>query len=267
MKKKELIKKLEAFACGEKAKWQGQRAFAGFLIEYLKRLSIPYDEKYDFWRIDDYLPKLLVDAFEQLRIGMDEITVRFRDLYQGETGCEVPNITDLGESHIIEQGSAVQTTLGFMIRDITGHEWLATKIDTYCNAQKYVLQQTFDKFARRVYRNGLYDIVMEGGGMSGKFGQTELRTFITGGRVIFTFARPQGKDKQEFSVSFVGEDGDRHLLSAGLQSVYADFKTALDMIEDIITNYPADAEKLKKIFGRKKGVTLDVLAAMEIGEN
>ena len=75
MHKAELISALEAFVQEYDLKvasresggvgWKGQKSFAQFLIEYFKRLHIPSDEKYDFWRIDDYLPELLVDAFEQ----------------------------------------------------------------------------------------------------------------------------------------------------------------------------------------------------------
>lgn len=72
--------------------------------------------------------------------------------------------------------------------------------------------------------------------MSGKFGETELRTFITAGRIMFTFARR----KKGESVSFIGEEGDPLCLSAGLQSVQTDFRTALDIIEDVIKHWPQD---------------------------
>ena len=200
MHKKELIKglrskllKIQGQINGHNDHWWslGQKAFAEFFRNYLEKLSIPHDEKYDSWMIEHYLPELAVAAFEKLRTGTDEETVRFREQYESETGHEIPNITDLGESSILHQGSAVQTTLGFMLKDITGCDWLESKIDAYCNAQKYVLQQTADKFLRRVYWNGTYEMVdkCKSRGMSGKFGETELRTYICGGRIMFTFAR------------------------------------------------------------------------------
>lgn len=253
-------------------KWKGQKAFANFLIHYLENLQIPSDEKYDFWTIEHHLPELMVDAFEQLRTGTDEVTVRFRQDYESETGHEVPNITDLGESNVLDQGSAIQTTLGFMLREVTGQDWVEQKIDTYCNAQKYVLQQTFDKFLRRVYRTGLGEMADKctKRGMSGKFGKTELRTFIMAGRIMFTFARrTKGKTGvyangklvhtlpyQEDSVSFVGEDSDPLCLSSGLQSVDTDFRTALDMVEDVIKHWSSDLKTQKKLYKANANVSI-----------
>ncbi|MBI5153243.1 MAG: hypothetical protein HZA36_02180 [Parcubacteria group bacterium] len=101
----------------------------------------------------------MVDAFEQLRTSTDEVIVPFRKAYEDEACQNVPNITDLGASNILEQSSAIQTTLGFLLREVTGQDLVATQIDTYCKAQMYVLQQTFDKFLRRVYRQGLYGVL------------------------------------------------------------------------------------------------------------
>jgi hypothetical protein len=270
MHKKELITGLRRFISQCEKPWKGQLPFAKFLICYLENLKIPNDEKYDFWDITPHLAGLMVDAFEQLRTGDDEQTAHFRQAYEKDTGHKVPNIIDLGESNILDQGSAIQTTLGFMLREILENDWVEQQIDAYCNAQKYVLQQTFDKFLRQVYRQGLGEIINEctSSGMSGKFGNTELRTFITAGRIMFTFARIIEKDKEsyykkdgelycnEWSVSFVGESDDPLCLSAGIQSVYCDFRTALDMIEYVIINWPPDAIEQQKHYVADGKVTL-----------
>ena len=265
MHKNELIAKLVSYAADNSTggpQWKGQKIFATFLVYYLKNLNIPSDEKYDFWSIEPYLPELMVDAFEQLRTSTDERVVQFRKQYEEETGHEVPNITDLGASDILDQGSAVQTTLGFMLRTVTGQDRVEQQIETYCNAQKHVLQQTFDKFLRLVYRRGLGEMANKctKRGMGGKFGETELRTFMTAGRIMFTFAKRIDKSKKsyykdgdnvicnEHSVSFVGEDGDPLCLSAGIQSVYADFRTALDLIDDVTKHWPQDAKAQKKVY-------------------
>lgn len=277
MHKKDLIKGLAKFVDTYEAvrqsgvRWKGQRAFANFLIYYLGNLEIPHDEKYDFFNIEPHLPELMVDAFERLRLDADPVTANFRKEYEEETGHEVPNVTDLGASHILDQGSAVQTTLGFMLREITRLDWVASQIDAYCNAQKYVLKQTFDKFLRLVYRRGLYALTDECGcPMSGRFGETELRIGFCGGRIMFTFARRKegetifyGQDGkvfhrlpyQEDSVSFVGDDSDPLCLSSGLQSVYADFRTALDLIEDVVKGWPHDANQQALIFKKNGNVS------------
>lgn len=235
----------------------GQQAFAGYLIHYLENLDIPNDEEYKHWRIEPYLPKLMVDAFEQLRTGTDKTTAKYRTMYEEETGHQVPNVVDVGESDILDQSLAVQTTIGFLLKEVTGQEWVNKDIETYCNAQKHVLQQTFDKFVRRVYRRGMSDAVGKclSRGMSGRFGEVELRTFTTMGRVLFTFARRIDNSKEgderyfnEHTVSFVAADDDPLCLSAGLQSVHADFRTALDLIEAVVKNWPPDTSEQRKLF-------------------
>jgi hypothetical protein len=273
MRKRDLIASLEQFASrkGDNSpNWKGQRVFAKFFIHYLGKLHIPNDEKYDFYQIEPHLPELAVDAFEQLRASDDGEVVRFRREYESEVGQEVPNLTDLGASNILDQTLTVQAILGYTLRDVTGVGWIEHKIDAYCNAQKYVLQQTFDKFLRSVYRQGLAEIVdkCNKSGMSGKFGETELRTFVTAGRIMFTFARRIDREKSgyyeeegklfcnEWNVSFVGEDGDPLCLSAGIQSVYADFRTALDMIEDVIKQWPPDSKEQEMLYRADTDVSM-----------
>jgi hypothetical protein len=151
-----------------------------------------------------------------------------------------------------------------MLREITKKDWVEHDIDTYCNAQKYVLQQTFDKFLRLVYRRGLGEMAdkCDKRGMSGKFAETELRTFIIAGRIMFTFARRQNSKPaqtspyEEDSVSFVGEDGDLLCLGTGLQSVATDFRTALDMIEDVIKHWPPNTKEQKKIYKANDNISI-----------
>lgn len=260
MKKKELIERLKMFS-RKSLDWKGQYAFVSFLVYYLENLDIPKDDKYDFWQIDPYIPQLMFDAFEQLRLGTDEQTAKFRRSYELEVGHKVPNITDIGASNILDQSNAVQTTLGFMLREVMGDENIRYRIDAYCNAQKHVLMQFFDKFLRSVYRHGMYEIIHGCGkrGMSGRFDGVELRIFVTAGRIMFTFGKRINKNRDghymkrgklyrnEWNISFIGEYDDPLCLSAGIQSVNADFRTALDMIEEVVKNWPKEITKQKKI--------------------
>jgi hypothetical protein len=267
MHKKELIANLKDFVAANPnypnvMRWKGQRTFGAFLIYFLENLQIPHDEQYDFWDIEPYIPQLMVAAFEELRTGTDEETVRFRKAYEAETEHEVPNITDLGASDILNQASAIQTTLSFMLSEVTGKSWIEQEIDKYCNAQAHVLQQTFDKFLRLVYCKGLDEIIAkcDKSGMSGRFGKVELRTLIAGGRIMFTFAQRIDENKDsyykkgdklycnEWTVSFVGDDSDPLCLGAGIQSVHCDFRKALDMIEEVINGWPQDPEEQKKLY-------------------
>ena len=274
MHKADLIQKLQLFAAAAEHApnrgWKGQETFAEYFAHYLEGLSIPSDEKYDFFHIEQHLPELLVAAFENLRTGTDEETIYHRKMYEKETGHEVPHITDLGVTHPSERGSAVQTTLGFLMKDVTGLDWIEQKIDAYCNAQSYVLQQMFDRFLREVYWRGMYDLIDQSSsaGVGGKFGTVELRTFVTAGRIMITFARkldptkPSLYEKEgttysnEHSVSFVAEDGDPLALGAGMQSIHTDFRTALDLIEEVIKHWPEDQAERAQVFGADEKISI-----------
>lgn len=278
MHKNELVQRLHKFATNFNhglgrngpVRWKGQLAFARFLAHYLNKLSIPHDEKYDFWRIEEHLPQLLAEAFEELRTGTGPDTAKFRKDYELETEHHVPNILDIGETDMLHRGSAVQTTLCFMLREVMEKDWVEHIIDKYCNAQVVVLQQFFDKFLLKVYRRGMGEMIDAGSnrGMSGLFGTTHLRTYVLAGRVMFTFARKIDESKSslyeqdghfysnEHSVSFVGEEGDPLCLSAGIQSVHADFRTCLDMIEDVIKAWPADVQQQRNVWQDAKEVSV-----------
>jgi hypothetical protein len=80
---------------------------------------------------------------------------------------------------------------------------------------------------------------------------------------MITFARKIGRGGEELSVTFVGEDKDPFLLSAGLQSCYAGLRDALDMIEDVVSRWPADTTLQQKRFVEDKEIKMDAVAAME----
>ena len=268
MKKHDLMIGLSAYVSDGKAQDRGAEPFALFFAEWLDKLDIPADAKYDFWQIDPHVPQLVVDAFEALRTGQDELAVRCRERYEAATGNEVPNLTEMGASRSLDQALTIQT-IGYMLDEIVGRG-AAQRLDVYANAQRYALQAAFDRFLRLVYRRGLYDLIRqcEQRGMAGKFGQTDLRTFVVAGRLMFTFARRQagktiirgasGEERelpyQEISVSFLAEDDDPVALNAGIQSEDASLAEAMAMIEDVIGRWPSGTKLQAKAFKASQGV-------------
>lgn len=269
MHKQELIDRLKRYTT-KNTQWRGQKSFAEFLIHYLSKLEIPVDEQYSFWDIDYYLPKIMVSAFEELRTGTDEQTVKFRELHETACGHPVPNITDIGSSNLLDQAFSVQVLLDFLLQEVTEQKWIGNNVERYCNAQTYVLKQTFDKFTRLVYRRDMYNLInaCKLQGMSGKFGNVELRTHVSAGRIMFTFAKRIDPSKKshykwgktllcnEWSVTFIGEDNDPLLLGAGIQSIDCDFRTSLDLIEEVIKNWPEDPKAQKKVFRANKKIAM-----------
>lgn len=261
MKKKDLISKLRKHLAIGEFKWKGQEVFAAFLLEYLQNLSIPADEKYDFWNLNHHIPQLLVDAFEELRIGTSEYALRYRKEYEQDTEHPVPEILNINGGNIYNRQSAIQTTLGFLMRDLIDDMHICHAIESYCYAQDHLLQTTFDKFLRHVYRGGMFDLIdkCELKGMNGKFGSVKVLTFSMCGRTQIQFDHADG----EQSVAFMMEEDDPLAYSAGIHSVHTDVHTGCAMIEEVIKNWPAESELQQQMFAANGKVTLDIIAAMQ----
>ena len=272
MKKAELVATITQFAEHRDIRWKGQKTLMRFFAGWLDRLEVAQDAKYDFWQIDSYVPQLIVDALDDLRNGTDEFCAGFRTTYVAETGHDVPDVTDLGASDLLDQTMLVQT-VGFSLRDGMGLDHIERSFDAYANAQRYVLQHTFDKFVRLVYRQGLCELIdaSRHRGMSGRFGKTDLRSFVMAGRVMLTFARRRrgvttvsdatGAERLrlpyvETSVSFVAEQDDKNGLSAGIQSTQATLIEAMTMIDDVINHWPTSKMERSKIYRHSKDVCI-----------
>lgn len=248
MHKVDVIARLGKYLKNGNFRVKGERSFTHYFLVWLMGLTIPSDEKYDFYDIVPFLPQLALDAYETMRTSTTGVAPEYRQRYEKETGRTMVNLTELGED-ILEQTSGM-IVLKYMLSAISDRKnWTENKIENYCQAQSTALQVMFDKFIRLVYRNGLFKIIQAENerGMKGKFGSTELRTFVCAGRIMFTFARPKKKG-DEVSVSFVTGDEDALALEAGIQSVEANLSTAFNMIEDVIARWPKDRKDQEQIF-------------------
>jgi hypothetical protein len=266
MKKDELVSKVRAHVASGSARKRGEKSFLSFFAEFLANLDIPADREYDHWHIDPYLPEIIAAAHERFRQGNDASAKKWRAEYEKDTGHRVPHLTDIGENPIVDQALEVGC-IAHAFERVMGEDrgdYVCRSIETYCNAQAVLVQQTFDMFARRVYQQGLFEIIRDcqGRGMNGGFGKTWLRSYIIAGRIMFTFCRERGKEL-EAQVSFVGEDTDPLLLSAGIQSIDANVHLCMEMMMDVVQNWPVSIHDRKKIFIGDETVKLDVVAAME----
>ncbi|MFA4998869.1 MAG: hypothetical protein WC514_02510 [Candidatus Paceibacterota bacterium] len=276
MNKKWLIQALSKYHMKDTPRSKGTLHFIRFFIDYLEKLDTSHYDKHDFVHIEHYLPEIVADVCERFRTSNDPETLSSRQAFQKELGREFPNITDLDQSNSLDQNSEAME-IAHVLAEVTGQQWVEKEIEVYLLAQQTVLQQTFDKFLRRVYRKGMFNLIdkCEERGMTGKFGETDVRTYVIAGRIMFTFARKIDKSKgglfqegeqvysNEDSVSFVGGDDDPLCLSAGIQSIHADLKTGMDMIEDVIKGWPEQEKEQKRVFKADKDVKMDVVAVME----
>lgn len=248
--RKKLLDHLSVYAAGAQKRgvvWRGQMPLAKFLMYYLiEKLNLPDDRDFFWHHFPDYLPQILADGVEELRTSTHPVIKRMREEYERDTGGPVPNVFDIGASDLLEQGSFIQT-LRFTLQDVIEDPAFSAKLDSYFNAQRNHLMQVFDKFLRVVYRPALFEIIKNASerGMSGKFGQTELRSFCLAGRLMLSFARKG----DEHILTFIGEEGDKNAWRFGIQSFSnVDFQMSLAMVNEVIEKWPSEAVKQAEAF-------------------
>lgn len=253
MKKQELINRLGDYSYSGNSNRKGEKTFVSFLIGYLGGLCIPGDEKYVFYDIVPHIPQILTDAHHEFRTSTEHWVSQLREQYVQEIGRNVANLTDVGVDNDLYRFSEV-LMISSLAKKVLGKEdqgdYVEQDVLAHSNAQANLLQQVFDNFLRKVYRKGMFEMINSSKicGIGGVFGQTELRTFVTAGRIMFTFARGVEGSEEEISISFVAEDGDPNGYSAGLQSIHAGLVDSFTMINDVTDNWPEDEEKQKEVF-------------------
>lgn len=209
-------------------------SLATYLADYFEKLDIPADEKYDFWNIDPYLAKLLLEPIEA-----------YYAIHGGES---MPSITMLGPVNAIRQTQA-QLEVRYLLEEVTGSAEFAASCMTLFTAEQSLMKQEFQRFVNQVHRKGLFDVISacKNPGMSGEFGKTTLRSYVLAGRLMYTFVRSSGDDYEE-SITFVCSDDDPNAMDAGLQTCYASLDGALAMFRNVITHWPATVEEQTKVY-------------------
>ena len=254
--KTELIRNLAEFGRHGDIRMRGERPFCLYFADWLKKH--PTNDKYYVGTgIFPYLPQLITDAFENLRVGEDESTLSRRQSYlrekERDTLPEILNIESGGLDRVL-----TISKLSSLMGKVTGYPWVETQIESYLKGQDTVLEQEFNGFVKRVYLEGLADLHEQSrtNGMRGVFDLTHLRGFTTAGRLMLTFARKDDNGHDSHSISFVGEDGDIAGLRFGTQSIYAPLDIATGMIRDVIRNWPQEPNLRAEIYHPDRQVSI-----------
>jgi len=241
MKQAQLVSVLQDFGNANRepqpGRTKGQATFALFLSKYIAGLKIPHDQEYDFWQIDNHIPSILVGAIRAFEKSEELWIVEFRKTYEKEIEHPFYDPTQVYAGNNVHAALEV-SMIQELIYNITEAGYLRHEIDVLLNAERNLVGLRFAQFQDQVYHvGGLNKVITECEfkGMSGKFGETTLRSYVMAGRLMFTFSRGSGEN--ESTVSFVCEEDDPVGLGGGLQSCYAELPVAISMIEDVITNW------------------------------
>lgn len=268
VKKSELIRELRHHLLHGELRWKGERYLLDYIAEYLSADTVREEEYGNFLHS---LPFYLQRACEDLREQSTELAKRYHPHYCGEVGRDnFPNLTD--PSYAGHDRGITIGVIAHALAMVAREPWLKQKIEDYFFAKDHVLIQSFRSFQRDVWHQGMRQMIddCKFKGMSGEFGKTALRSYVMAGRIMFTFARrrkgkttyrgPAGSkdlvfDYIEESITFIGDDSDKEGRRSGIQSVQADFRQALEMIEEVTETWKKfDKKGREQAFKVDKGV-------------
>ncbi len=255
MDRNELVASIRRFLRNPNIQWKGEKTFAEYFHWWF---DTQVTEDFPYSGILPHLPEIIVEAVQHLREGQDVETIRFRTSYLNEVQAnEVPNLTDIAFGGV-RRVLTIEHLAGMMPK-LTGNDFTEHQLKAYLHAQDNMLDHSLREFIRQVYRRGMYQLTHEcdDSGMGGQFGTTELRTFYTAGHLMLTFARPnQDMPDGEESVSYVADYEDPTGLRSGVQSVFTSVFTAIEMINEVIANWPQTLEEQAKAYSSNSGVRI-----------
>lgn len=239
---REFILSAQHFVSRGEQRWKGDLLIATALAKYfdskLRAGEIPEYGPMSGLTFNSYLAKYLDDAWEYLRTSDKAGAVEFRKMFKKELERDVPDLHDISGG--VDRTLTI-ANLGSLMEKIIGTEWAKQWVEEYFFAQDHVLAVHFQKFVRKVYNDGMREQIdaSRSSGMSGTFGKVELRTFVSAGRILMTFACKVGVlASKEETITFIGEEGEKQGKRFGIQSVHTNLVNALQMIDAVIYHWP-----------------------------
>lgn len=276
--KTELCQRIMSAHAQAERKGLGESELMAFFYQYFKRHMT---DEHEITGIVHYLPVYVVRAMEFLRTSQDPFFVHHRERYlKAVKGKEIPCLTEIaygGVYRALTVGSVASIMAEATGSDGEKNELVRQAIQNYCLAQDIVLQQSWYNFLRAVGSEmfRLIDLEEIINAHSGKFGDTDLRTFAGGGRLMVSFSRRHEGTTRimvsqeespndvvlpyfESSICFIGEDSKKGRENArwGIQSCHCDFPEALTMITEVTTKWQEAGDSVNQIFRPDRNVSI-----------
>ncbi len=245
MKKSQLVGAFRAYGARYNGSDRSRRTLAAYIAYWIEKADIDQDDS----RVEDYLPQFLIGAFDELLNLGDEVIVSFRQAFETDAGYPFPDLTGLGAGNDFYQMMTIES-IGSLVAEVTERPHLLTEINALFSAERWLVHQRFYHFLNRVYRSGLADIIAEHpqAQMSGQFGETTLHSVQAIGKLLLSFSRANSSEQTEQVMSFACSDNDKLGRDGGLLSCRVDLQTMLDMLEDVMANWPADRAAQREMY-------------------
>jgi hypothetical protein len=244
MNKNQLLRRLREIRADECTK-RGLYQIVQMLIFYFSKPEIP---QYEETGIVLHLDKHIVLVMDVLRASRDPRVKKIRRAYLEEMEADdIPSVTEIRHDGVarILLHSTLSELVPLILQEPSPR--LAQQLEGYFCAQDLVVRQQIDRFNQEVYQRGLGVLINRetSRGMSGIFGSTMLWSHYSA-NVGITLARFMGGE--EVSVTFLGSGGMKYDPGFGIISVRADLSTTLSMFNDVLTSWPEDPGRQRKVF-------------------
>jgi hypothetical protein len=194
-----------------------------------------FETHYDTVR---WLPKLLVEAFEDIRTldAYADTRAKYLDAMEGRHGiADLIDIRDRDRSSVAHEMARLFPLLLQPLVPTWDMKWLKGEMESYFEAQWTVVDHAWKKFVRKCLRPN-FAAITDGGPRSGKFSGVEVLTFGSAGRTMMTFRR-SGPDEDDEQLSYVIDDGDPYSFRAGPNWPTADYLQCVEMLEAVVTRW------------------------------
>lgn len=240
-----LTKKLRAIR-PENCRSTGLYSVIQFLVWYFERPKIQRQPEIT----DTNLSKVIADGICFLTIGMDTQAIQCRVIYKRATGHDISKILHypLGS---LERESFIflmSEEIAYLV-DFQNHSLLRDR-KTNFHVENMLFESIFKRFITNVYQAGeLYNLVMQAPSLRriGYFGQTRISSIVILGYVNITLNRLSVTPENDYLIIMKGAANDCFASFEIFPSTMNPW-TAIDMIRDIIENWPTTKQERNRAF-------------------
>jgi len=240
-----LIQKLRAIR-PEDCRSTGLYSVIQFLVWHFERPKIQRQPEIT----DTNLSQVIADGICFLTIGMDTQAIQCRVIYKRATGHDISKILHyhLGS---LERESFIflmSEEIAYLV-DFQNHSLLRDR-KTNFHVENMLFESIFKLFITDVYQAGeLYDAIMLAPSLRkvGYFGQTQIASIVILGYVNITLCRMSTTHSNDYMIVLKGSDNDR-LANFDIYPSTMNPWTAIDMIRDIIENWPKTKQERNRAF-------------------
>lgn len=245
MKRIDVIEKLEAFSVSSERRKRGEKVLAQGFANYLRSIRIQQEAKFNHWLIEPTLAQLVVYAIGAMDASDAPWAIEFRQEYLLETNMMFQSPLRIGTGHAMVQATLISMIVDVFEKSLQSEE-LARAIGGTLNAEYDLIINRMYQFMQKIYIAGKLGERIKAcqkQGMSGSFGDTQLYSWVSAGRVSLTFIRSFAGNQAKVNFS-LSEDNPLGL-GIYIGACDATLESVLAMINEVMSEWPSQNDSFR----------------------